>query len=206
MNPRRIGVFCGILAPLLWAASIAFCGALRPGFSHAAQYISELGERGSPTELLMRYAGFAPTGLMHVAFAAVLGVLFRGRLAASAAALLGVNGLSRLGAGFFSCEPGCAEAASLAARLHGLFATAGFVALLLSVFLWGIEFRRHRDLRGLVAYSAVSSALGLAFLALMIWNPEPGGWRGLYERLASGTLSLWIFVFALRVWNGAVVR
>lgn len=205
MTLRRIALLCGVLAPPLWAASIAFCGALRPGFSHAAQYISELGERGSSTELLMRYTGFAPTGLMHVAFAAFLAAMFRGRLAAAAAALLGANGLARLGAGFFSCEPGCAQAASLAAQLHGLFATVGFVALLLSVFFWGFEFRR-RDLRGLAAYSAASGVLGLAFLALMVWNPEPGGWRGLHERLASGTLSLWIFAFALRVWNGTAVR
>lgn len=205
MTVRRIALVCGVLAPPLWVASIAFCGMLRPGFSHVAQYISELGEHGSSTELLMRYTGFAPTGLMHAAFAAFLAAVFRGRLAGAAAALLGLNGLARLGAGFFSCDPGCTQAASLAAQLHGVFATVGFVALLLSVLLWGIEFRR-RDLRGPAAYSAVSGALGLAFLALMVWNPEPGGWRGLHERLASGTLSLWIFVFALRMWHGTAVR
>ncbi len=205
MSLRRITLLCGVFAPPLWAASIAICGALRPGFSHVAQYISELGERGSSTELFMRYGGFVPTGLMHVAFAAFLFATFRGRLAAGGAVLLGVNGLARIGAGFFSCEPGCAEAASLAAQLHGLFASVGFAALLASVLLWGLEFLRS-DLRGLAVHSAACGAIGVAFLALMVWNPEPGGWRGAYERVASGVLSLWIFVFALRAWKGAALR
>ena len=49
-----------------------FGGSLRPEYSHFSQYISELGERGSSTELIMRYAAFVPTGLMHIAFAAFL--------------------------------------------------------------------------------------------------------------------------------------
>jgi hypothetical protein len=36
-------------------------GALRPGFSHVTQYISELGERGSSTEVLVRYGAFEVT-------------------------------------------------------------------------------------------------------------------------------------------------
>src|SRR5688572_22335432 len=106
---RKAGNVCGMLAPLLWASAIIYCGSARPGYSHFAQYISELGERGSSTELVMRYAGFVPTGLMHIAFAAFLYVAIRReRLAAIAAALLAVNGLGRIGAGLFSCDPGCA--------------------------------------------------------------------------------------------------
>jgi len=33
----------------------------------------------------------------------------------------------------------------------------------------------------------------------MLWNAEQGGGRGLFERLSSGVLSLWILVFALRL-------
>jgi hypothetical membrane protein len=68
MNSRA-GILCGVLAPLLWVTGIVLCGTLRPGYSHFAQYISELGERGSSTEFLMRYGAFVPTGLMHLAFA-----------------------------------------------------------------------------------------------------------------------------------------
>jgi hypothetical membrane protein len=189
-----------VLAPILWASTIVLCGAFRPGFSHFAQYISELGERGSSTELLMRYTAFVPTGLMHVAFAGTLAAAFRSsRLGVIAAILLGLNGLARIAAGFFPCETGCEETGSLAQRLHSLSAGVGFLALVVSTVLWSAVFRRTRDLRNLAAYSVISGALGLAFLLLMVWSAEPGTARGLFERLSSGVLSLWILVFALRL-------
>ena len=50
----RLGLICGLLAPLLWAATIIIAGELRPGFDHFSQYISELGERGSNNGFFMR--------------------------------------------------------------------------------------------------------------------------------------------------------
>jgi hypothetical membrane protein len=197
----KAGIRCGVLAPILWASAIVYCGTLRPGYSHFAQYISELGERGSSTELLMRYAAFVPTGLMHLAFAGALATTFRsGRLGVIAAILLGLNGLSRIGAGFFPCETGCEDpTASLGQRMHSLSAGVGFLALVVSAVLWGTALRRTRELRALAAYSVISGVLGLAFLLLMQWSAEHGAARGLFERLSSGVLSLWILVFALRL-------
>lgn len=196
----RAGILCGVLAPLLWAAAIAYCGTLRPGFSHLTQYISELGERGSSTEFLMRYLAFVPTGLMHLAFAGALAVIFRSsRLGVAAAVLLGLNGLARIAAGFFPCDAGCGETGSLGQRMHSLSAGVGFLALAVSTVLWGVVLRRAPNLRNLSAYSVASGVLGLAFLLLMVGSAEPGTARGLFERLSSGALSLWILVFALRL-------
>jgi hypothetical membrane protein len=197
----KAGILCGVLAPLLWASAIVVYGMLRPGYSHFAQYISELGERGSSTELLMRYGAFVPTGLMHLAFAGALASTFRSnRLGVLAAVLLGLNGLARISAGFFPCETGCEDpTASLGQRMHSLSAGVGFLALAASTVLWSVVLKRTRDLRNLAAYSVVSGALGLAFLLLMLWSAEHGTARGLFERLSSGVLSLWILVFALRL-------
>jgi hypothetical membrane protein len=196
----RTGILCGVLAPLLWASAIVFCGALRPGFSHFTQYISELGERGSSTEFLMRYLAFLPTGLMHVAFAGALAVTFKSsRLGVLAAILLGLNGLARIGAGYFPCDVACEETGSIGQRMHSLSAAVGFLALVVSTVLWSIVFKRTRNLRGFAAYSVASGFLGLACLLLMLWSAEPGTARGLFERLSSGVLSLWILVFALRL-------
>jgi len=195
----KLGILCGVLAPLLWASAIVFCGTLRPGFNHFTQYISELGERGSSTELLMRYLAFVPTGLMHVAFAGALAATFKSsRLAVLAAILLGLNGLARIGAGFFPCEIGCEQTGSLGQRMHSLSASVGFLAIAASTILWGIVFKRTSNLRKLAAYSVTSGVLGLVFLLLM-WSGEHGTARGLFERLSSGVLSLWILVFALRL-------
>ena len=196
----KLGILCGVLAPLLWAAVIVLCGTLTPGFSHVTQYISELGERGSSTELLMRYGAFVPTGLMHLAFAGALALIFRNnRLGVIAAILLGVNGLARIAAGFSPCDAGCAETGSLDQRMHSLSAAVGFLALAVSTVLWSVVLKRAPNLRNLSAYSVASGILGLAFLVLMAASAEPGAARGLFERLSSGVLSLWILVFALRL-------
>lgn len=200
---RKIGILCGILAPVLWALVIIFCGRLRPEYSHFTQYISELGERGGSTEFIMRYAAFVSTGLMHMAFAAFLYVAFKGNpLAVFAAILLVINGIARITAGMFPCEVGCAlPRLLLSQKLHSLSAGVGFFAFIGASILWGILFRRYQSLRGLSAYSIGSGCLGLVFLALMSWSGELRVGTGLYERLSSGLLSLWMLVFAVRLWR-----
>jgi hypothetical membrane protein len=192
-----------MLAPVLWACVIIVCGSLRPEYSHFTQYISELGERGSSTEAIMRYAGFVPTGLMHVAFAASLYVAFRGGwFAGIAATLLAINGLARIGAGVFPCEPGCAgPKLLLSQQLHSLSAGLGFFALIGATVMWGIFLRRYRSLRGLSLFSVGCGICGLVFLLLMVWSAESRAGTGLYERLSSGVLSAWVLVFAARLWR-----
>jgi hypothetical membrane protein len=200
---RKMGNLSGMLAPLLWASAIIYCGSLRPEFSHYSQYISELGERTSSTEFIMRYAGFVPTGLMHVAFAAFLLVAFKGRrMSTLAAMLIAVNGIARIAAGLFPCEAGCALPRLLISQqIHTVAAAVGFFALMGAALLWGLLLRQYQHLRCLSAYAILSAVLGLVFLALTSWSDASRAGTGLYERLSSGVLSLWLLVFAARLWS-----
>jgi hypothetical membrane protein len=144
-----------------------------------------------------------PTGLMHMAFAAFLYVAFRGgRLSAIAATLLAINGLARIGAGVFPCEPGCVGPELLLSQeLHSLSAGIGFFAFIGASVTWGIFLQRHPSLRGLSLFSVGCGTLGLLFLLLMVWSAELRAGTGLYERLSSGVLSLWVLVFAAKLWR-----
>ena len=196
---RKLGILCGILSPLLWLSLIGLAGAMRPEFSHVTQYISELGERGSSTEVMMRYAAFGFTGVLYVGFASALLATFRGGWWFTlAAVLVGVNGLGRLGAGVFACDPGCVGLSS-SQELHRLFATVGFVSAILATIAWGVAFRRLDWPRGLVWYSVGTGLVALILLVLMAWSRNPLNFPGLFEHLATGVLSLWIFVFAVRL-------
>ena len=199
----KLGNVCGILAPVLWASAIIFGASLRPEYSHFSQYISELGERGSSTEFFMRYGAFVPTGLMHIAFSAFLFFAFKDNpVAKFAVMLIAVNGIARIGAGMFPCEVGCAlPRLLLSQKLHSLSAGVGFFALIGASLLWGIVFRRYQNLRDLSVYSFVSGCLALLFLALMSWSTELRVGTGLYERLSTGLLSIWMLVFAVRLWR-----
>jgi hypothetical protein len=50
-----------VAGPILFGVVVTLAAALRPGYSHVTQLISELGETGTGTALLMNVAGFVPT-------------------------------------------------------------------------------------------------------------------------------------------------
>ena len=201
MPLRRFGLYCGIISPILWLALIATAGALRPDFSHVTDYISELAERGSATEALMRYGAFGFTGLLYLCFASALLATFRhGWLWNAAALLIGLDGVGRIGAGAFPCDPGCVQV-SVDPDLHKLFATIGFSSGILATFLWGHLWRGIPFLRALASFSVGSGVVALVSLLLMSWARHPALPLGLFEHVATVILSVWLLVFASRlVW------
>ena len=200
MSRRRLGILCGILGPILWLSLIGVAGAMRPDFNHIMHYISELGERGSSTEVMMRYAAFEFTGFLYLCFASVLITTFRekGWFSMSVVGFIGLDGLGRIGAGVFPCDPGCGGL-SLSQELHHMFATVGFLSGILATIAWGIIFRRNGWSLCLTWYSVGTGILATIFLLLMSWSQNPVNAPGLFEHLATGLLSLWLLVFALRL-------
>ena len=57
------------------------------------------------------------------------------------------------------------------------------------------------SLRGLSLFSIGCGTLGLVSLLLMQASVESRAGTGLFERLSTGVLSLWVFVFAVRMWR-----
>lgn len=203
MSFRRLGILCGILGPLMWLSLIGMAGSMRPEFSHATQYISILGERGSDTEALMRYAAFEFTGFLYICFASALKATFREiKFSTLAACLIALEGIGRIGAGVFPCDPGCAGLSS-SQELHRLFATVGFLSGILASIAWGIIFRRIGWPLRFIWYSFVTGILALIFLLLMSWTQNPVKLPGLFEHLATGILSLWLVVFAVRLFRNS---
>jgi hypothetical membrane protein len=196
MNLRLLGIYCGIAAPVIWLSLIGLSGAMRPEFSHSYQYISELGERGSITEIPMRYIGFEFAGLLYICFAAALPATLReGWRSALVATLIGLDGVGRIGAGVFACDPGC-NGLSSSQEFHRLFAMTGFSAAILATLACGMLFRRHARLGILSTYSIGSGILATIFLLLMTWEANPIQTPGLFEHWATGVLSIWILVLA----------
>lgn len=199
----RAGLLAGIAAPLLWVGLIALCAALTPDYSHLRDYISELGAREAPTEVLMRWAGFGLTGLGYIAFAAVLA--WRSRfdlLAAIGAGFIALGGIARVLAGVHACDPGCDSfRPSMDQTLHDVTARIAYFAMIVAAFYWGVVGNRYVALRRLSALGIGCAVWAVVFLVLLIAQP---GSEGLWQRLASGVLSLWMFVFAVAVWRGGV--
>ena len=147
---------------------------------------------------MMRYAAFGFTGFLYLCFAAALPATFRGGWGARlAAALIALDGLGRMGAGVFACDPGCAGL-SVDQELHHQFATLGFLSGIVAAIAWGIIFQR-RGSPILAWFSIGSGVSALLFLVLMSWDGNPVHAPGLFEHLATGVLSVWLLVFAVRL-------
>jgi hypothetical membrane protein len=202
MSLRRLCLYSGIVSPVLWLGLLATAGALRPDFSHSTNYISELGERGSATEALMRGPAFGLTGFLYLCFAAALLATFtRGWTLTAACLLIALDGVGRMGAGVFPCDPGCVRV-STTQDLHKSFATIGFSSGIVAAILWGVLFRRLAFFQWLSWPSIVSGVAALVSLLLMSWGGDPWGVPGLFEHVATGILSAWLFVFAVYlVWR-----
>jgi len=183
---------------VLWLALLAIAAALRPDFSPLTHYISELGARGSSTEALTRGAAFGFTGLLYVCFAVGLRATFRhGWLLAAACFLVALEGIGRMGAGIFPCDPGCVRVTATQ-DLHTQFATVGFCSGILAALIWGGLFLRLAPFRSLSGFSIACGTAALVSLLLMSWDGNPWGGPGLFEHLATIVLSIWLLVFAVR--------
>jgi hypothetical membrane protein len=190
MRGKAVALRIGVVAPLLWLALIAWGDLYRPDIDAVTDYVSELGERGSSTAAIFRGVGFLFTGFLYVVLAGALPMVLRERWRAAIVALfLAVEGMGRMGAGVYPCDPGC-DGVSRAQELHGLFATVGFSSGVLAALAAGVLYARRIDIfLGLAA---------VAFLLLLTWQNNPIPAFGLWERLATATLSVWLIVFCRR--------
>jgi hypothetical membrane protein len=196
----RVLALGGVAGPVLFSALVIVCGALRPGYDHATQFISELGETGSPHASLMNFAGFVPSGLLLAAFGASLAWrLPRTGLSLVGAVLVAGFGLGIAGAGVYSCDPGCPrQGMSAEATLHHVVSVLAFLAGVLGLAVWAYRFRRLAAWRSLWGYTAASGAAALVLLLVLNASVETRWFTGIWQRLFLATLFLWCAVVGVR--------
>ena len=209
LNDRwiRLGGACGIALVVIYITTTVVGAALRPGYSHIRDSVSELIEVGAPNKapldtmlfsyhmMLMMFAYGLHLALPHTR---------RGWLGPT---LLGVTGfLGIILTAFFPCDVGCeANPTTLWGKGHGvivaisaLFVFTGMVALTWRMYqnpAWSPYAR----------YTLVSAlamlCLGLATIPLL--NTD---YTGLAERFALAPLYLWFVVIGRRLWRSSDSR
>jgi Protein of unknown function (DUF998) len=187
----RIAFVSAVLA-LLWVLFLTLLGGAQfPGYSHAAQFISELGARQAPHEQLVRWAGFLPAGMMVLVFcAAAWAALPRSTLTTLGLLGLAVYAVGYVAAAFFPCDPGCRPAQpSIAQMVHNLAGLAGYVLAPLSLAALAWQARRWQG--GSFLTVTGFAAAGLCVLGLLSLSPASPyvGWS---QRLIEGSVLLWV--------------
>ena len=202
MRILRLFSLGGLAGPLLFILAVILSAALRPGYDHVSQLISELGETGGSTARLMTYLGFYPTGILILLFSvSCFAAIHRNLLSLAGAVLVGFASLAIILAGIFSCDVGCAmEDPSTDQMLHTAAAMGAFLAMIVASILWSLRFRALDHWRGLWIYSLVTGIVAFVLLVAFLLLSE-SQIAGLVQKLLVLVLFIWLMVFAARLWS-----
>lgn len=190
VTPRHALAFA-IAAALAIVLVTVLGAAAFPNYSHATQFISELGAAGAPHEVAVRFVGFLPAGV----FLSLLVVAAYRGLPRSHATSLGLVGIAVYAAGYlvatvFPCDAGCRPAQpSTSQIIHNLVGLAGY--LLAPAFLLSLAWSARRWPGGVhLAYLGVLAAV-LALGGLMTLSPR-SPYAGLSQRVIEASVLLWV--------------
>jgi len=199
---RKILFVCGMLIPVTYIFLYILGGALRPGYNHISDSVSELLSPGAPNRLLLSIINIG-YGLLNILFG--IGVLqfikggehnlLIGRIGAwmiisVGVAIVGATIFPQDAAGTPSTVPGLVHLI----LVFGVMLPFSF----LSTLLIGFWAKKSGIFSGFATYSFVS--VGAIVLLGILAGPTVGTpLMGLVERISALVVGQWIFVFALKL-------
>lgn len=168
-----------------WLLMLFGSSAIKPGYSHVSQYISELNAIGTPYDWQIGLFGFVPFGLL-LAIVLIL-----------AAPLLPIRGLARvgywmllleavayIGSAFAPCDAGCPAEGSLSQQLHNLLGLLTYLGTCVAVVLLACGAGLRSSTRAVLL--VVAMLWLLLFFAMVLPPFEPV--RGLLQRTGEAML------------------
>lgn len=184
------------VASFTWiVSSVTIAGALRPGYRHSSQFISELGATGTPGSWAMNMFGFLPTEILFFGFLA-MALLRTWRDPAMLAGLLALAGYagSLTIAAFYACDAGCRPVdPSEEHMIHIISGLGAYLFAITGIVILALRCGRA-GARGLRWSGLAVAVLALApFANLTPDNPL----AGLCQRALETLLYLWIIAFAV---------
>jgi len=185
------------VATVLFAAAFYMVGAaIKPGYSPAASFISELNATGTPWARELGLFGFVPLGALFAAFLLAAHRVARVHGASRAGfLLLWSQPVAFFGAAIAPCDPGCPIGGSELQQVHDLLGLSTYFLAAIGFFL--LSYAPGLSARGVWYLRGVAVAW-LALFCLML-VPDLALIRGLLQRLADGLLGSVVLVVAWRM-------
>ena len=194
----------GVIAPLLNSVVILVLGAIRPGYNAWIVPDSnlELGEGG-----WIQITNYLVTGALLLAFAIGMRLRLRtGRGSTWGPILLGIYGLTFIGAGIFVTDPvlgyppGASSALTVHGAIHILFGLLQFTSLIAACFVLA-QRDAALEKRGWSWYAVATGLLVAAsYVAFVLtFKLLDGGPTGLIERVGIIGGGMWIALLAIRL-------
>mgnify|MGYP001816327058 CR=1 FL=1 len=193
----KLAVTQGIAAPLVYLGVVVVGAALRPGYSHYTQAVSEMTQAGADRFGLT----VALTAMEALTIAFGLGFFWivrarDRRLAASALALVAI-GVVGFGFAPFPMDP-VGSPMTGPGMMHLVIVTISALAAIAAVLLSALGWRRRPEARWIAVVSAVALAgmLVSGFAAAIV---GANGWQGVgfWQRIYTGAFGFWQIATAL---------
>jgi hypothetical protein len=190
--PLRLAAACGFTAGAL-ALFVPIIGAgAEPSYSHAAQFISELGAAGAANPKLVASAGFAPIGVLVLLFlACAASAMPRSWRCTVGLICFAAVGNAYLIAAWFPCDAGCPVDGSWSQSVHNLFGLLEYVGAVAGLLLLASALQGAPAWRAMVPVCVGCALLVAAGLVTML-VPGLHPYRGLSQRVAEAGIFGWV--------------
>jgi len=178
-----------------WLLMLVVSGALKPGYSHVSQYISELNAIGTPYAWQIGLFGFVPFGLMVIAVLVLAAPLLPVRgIARVGYWMLLLEAVAYIGSAFAPCDAGCPAEGSLSQQLHNLLGLVTYLGTFFAVVLLACGSGLRAITR--MVLLIVATLWLLLFFAMVVPPMEP--LRGLVQRIGEAVLYGTLLMLAWR--------
>jgi len=197
---RKVLIYCGIVAPVLYVITAIVGAAVRDDYSHIVNAISELISNGAPNKAILDIV-FNIYNALLLAFAiGAYSVLknFPRLCRISMGIFIAVQVLS-FSWGFFPMDPMGAEA-TFAGTMHNILGGVVALVTIIMPLLMGLGLRRLDGFQDYAKYSFISSAIiFVSGFTGVILAGQGVQLFGLFERITIGSYEVWIFVTAVKL-------
>ena len=195
----------GVAGPLLNVLVVFIVGAVRPSYSalRVPDSALELGPGG-----WMQIANYLITGALVLGFAAGLRLVLRtGRGSTWGPILVGLYGLSFLGAGIFVTDPaagyppGAVTESTFHGIVHNLLGLLQFASVIAACFVLSRRAAAPASRSVWFSYSLATGVVVAISYVVFIVIFRIGGPAGLIERIGIVAACAWMAILAIRVWR-----
>lgn len=190
---------------LIYIAATIYGGAVRPGYSHIRDSVSELVEVDAPKKSLLDSI-FVLYHLLFFSFAYALQSALPGiRWRSLAPALLALTGcLGLVLTIFFPCDVGCEEnPTTITGKGHAVIVTLSALCVFIAMLAVSWQARRDPAWHTYARFTLICalSAIGLSLAAIAYLN---SAYTGLAERLSLAPIFLWFIASGFQLWRATI--
>jgi hypothetical membrane protein len=203
---RMIIFWSAILGFAIFLLTVLVGGATFPDYSHARQYISELGATGAPHSQLVAWLGFVPSSVLLAIFSLAAPLtLPRSVMAWIGFLLISYYSIGMAVAGIYPCDFGCRpDDPSMSQFVHNVAGGTAYLAGITAILLLGIQSRkwpRSSPLMILGIVCWVVAACAFPFLA-----DHEFEYTGVAQRMIEACIFGWILACAFYIRRSTEVR